>query len=257
MAALASMCGLACDAAMPSTSTSSLHARRFTRLISLYDFRQQQQQHLNHAAAPLMPQPPPAAAPQHHGWHRSLQQPRFGAAAMPQLAPDLRDATDAAPSRRRSRSGDALQSGSSTGTTAVDRLQRLAYEGVETAAGDDATASWERQPDRRKRPPGASRTGSRRSSKRRKGSGPQQSGPADRQQPPVALKPGKDPHAIRSPSLISNSDIPNPAWAVMRTLKESGEWQFSVALMPNELGAEGAPMLPHLQLSHASKRWCI
>lgn len=226
VATLAGMRGLACDGATACKGTSSLHARGIRHLISLSDFKQQRR--LGCPVMPiLLPQPPSPASCQHHTCFSSVQQPHFAAAAMPQLAHDTADATEAAPSRRSRRSSGALPPGSSAEMAVVDRLQQLAFKRVQGATTDGAAAALERQPDRTQRSSDGSRSGSKRNrSKRRRGAdkpAEQHSGAADRQQSPAALRPGKDPHAIRSPSLIRNGDIPSHAWAVMRTLKTAGK----------------------------------
>jgi hypothetical protein len=232
-ATFAGMCGLACHGATASSGTSSLHARRITHLISLTDFAQQQR--LSRANGPLLPQQPSLASRQQPVCRSSAQRQQFAAAAIPQMARDVTDAAASAPSRRRRRSGDALPTGSAAEMAVVERLQQLAFKKVQGATTDGAAATSERQPDRKQRPSDSqpewkqrpaesSGSGSKRKrSKRRRGVDTQHSGASDRQQSPAALRPGKDPHAIRSPSLIRNSDIPSHAWAVMRTLKDAGE----------------------------------
>lgn len=251
-AAFAGMCGPACYGATTTSGASTLHARRITHLISLSDFAQQQR--LSRASGPLLPQQPSPASRQHHVCRSSAQRQHFAAAAIPQMARDLNDAPEAAPSRRRRRSGDALPAGGAAEMAVVERLQQLAFKKVQGAATDGAAAASERQPDRKQRPTvsqpdrkerpsDSSRSGGKRNrSKRRRGAETQHSVAADRQQSPAALRPGKDPHAIRSPSLIRNSDIPSHAWAVMRTLKDAGEASCAVfAQMAQRMHGERGP----------------
>lgn len=228
MAAPASMCSLACDSVL--AGCSGLQARRFTHIISLRNFKRPA--HSRSAAAhPLQQQPPPA-----HGQLKPCQRPMrhssFAASAVPQMAPEV-GSIDTAPGsiqfRRKQPASHPQHNDGSAATAVAERLEQVAA--AQSARSSDSAVGLERQPPRRQQspPPGGSR--SKRPEKQQRQKAPDQP-PwlTARQKPPPALKPGSDPHAIRSPSLVRNSDIPSHAWTAMRKLKDAGVVRFGLAL---------------------------
>lgn len=222
---LAAMCSLARDSLL--ARCSSLQARPISHLTSLRTFKQVEA--LMHGVPQRQPPPPPPL--QHHSCCQHAQHRCFAAAAIPQQV-DRAAAASVEAMSQRSSGARPSDGGSQLNSGMAERLEELAS--VQSAQGVSPKAAWERQPSHRparkqKHKGGGSRSKRRQEQQYQDASGRRPS-PAAKSHPPplLALASGKDPNAIRFPSLIHNSDIPSHAWTVMRRLKDAGYETFLV-----------------------------
>lgn len=222
-AALAGMCSLSCDSAF--AGLSSLHARRIAHMVSLRNYKRVAQSSRGMAHLLQHQPPPPAHRQRAAACRHSMQHSCFAASVVPQPAPDtaaVNAVISSGRSRRHRRSTEAGGDDGSASAALGERLEQLA--GAEPPPGPDAVTAWERQPAQKQHSSGRGARSKSRRAQRRQRESHQHPSPAARQKPPpMVLKAGSDQHAIRSPSLICNSDIPSHAWIVMRKLKDAGD----------------------------------
>lgn len=218
---LAAMCSLACDSLL--ARCSGLQVRPISHLISLRSFKRLG----NPMHSVPQQQPPPLHELQQHSCRWHAQHRCFAAAALPQQVEHAAAAGVEAPGQQFSGRPRAGAGGSHSSRKMAERLEELAS--VQSAHGASPAAAWERQPShshaRKQRHKGGGSRSKRRQGQRQQDASDWRPSPAAKshQSPPLpALASSKDPNAIRSQSLIHNSDIPSHAWTVMRRLKDAG-----------------------------------